>query len=124
MVRVSECRPAFWNLFGLVPLAAGAAVLVWLMLFGFAQGARLPERVELNWRPKLLLTKGPYVAELALWLGWAVLYGSAPVLFVFLILCPVVNAIASREERTLEATFGSEYREYKARIPKWLPTRR
>jgi protein-S-isoprenylcysteine O-methyltransferase Ste14 len=62
-----------------------------------------------------------YVAELALWLGWAMLYGSAPVLFAFLILCPVVNAITSREERTLEATFGSESLEYRARVPKWLP---
>lgn len=40
--------PAVWNLLGLVPVAAGAVVLLWLMVLGFTQGAELPEWVELG----------------------------------------------------------------------------
>jgi protein-S-isoprenylcysteine O-methyltransferase Ste14 len=61
-----------------------------------------------------------YLAELALWLGWVVLYGSAPVFVGFLLLCLVVAVLAPREERALEAKFGDTYREYKCRVPRWL----
>jgi protein-S-isoprenylcysteine O-methyltransferase Ste14 len=51
-----------------------------------------------------------YVAELALWLGWAILYGSIPVFVVFLIMGPVMNSrVVAREERDLEARFGESY---------------
>jgi protein-S-isoprenylcysteine O-methyltransferase Ste14 len=120
--------PAVWNLMGLVPVAAGVMVLFWLMALGFAHFAEVPERIELDWSPKLLLTRGPYafsrhpmyLAELALWLGWVVLYGSAPVFVGFLLLCLVVAVLAPREERALEAKFGDTYREYKCRVPRWL----
>jgi protein-S-isoprenylcysteine O-methyltransferase Ste14 len=42
----------------------------------------------------------------------------------FLLLPPLVVAIQQgvvrREERYLEANFGQEYRDYKARVPRWL----
>ena len=74
-------------------------VLLWLMVLGFTQGAELPERVELDWSPKILLTRGPYgfsrhpmyLAEGALWLGWAILYGSAAVSIGFLGVCIVAR---------------------------------
>src|SRR5262249_3465135 len=55
---------------------------------GFTQYRNLPERVPVDWSPAFLMTGGPYavsrhpmyVAELALWLGGAILYGSIPVL--------------------------------------------
>jgi protein-S-isoprenylcysteine O-methyltransferase Ste14 len=121
-------RPAVWNLIGLAPLAAGAAVLMWVMVLGFSEASRLPERIALDWSPKLLLTTGPYafsrhpmyLAELALWLGWVFLFGSPTVLLGFVALCAGVSMVARREERTLEAIFGGEYREYEARVPRWL----
>ena len=124
----ADGSPAAWNLLGLVPVAAGAGVLLWLMVLGFVHVAEVPERVELDWSPKLLLTRGPYafsrhpmyLAELTLWLGWAVLYGSVIVLVGFLLLCLVVGVLAPREERALEAKFGDTYREYKSRVPRWL----
>ena len=122
--------PALWNLLGLIPVAAGAVVLVWLMVLGLIEGAKLPERVELDWSPKILVTRGPcrfsrhpmYLAEAALWLGWAILYGSVGVLIGFLIVCIGVSVVAPREERALDAKFGEAYREYEAKVPRWLGT--
>ena len=102
--------------------------LLWLTVNGYAQFAQVPERVELNWEPKILMTRGPYAysrhpmyfTELALWLGWAVLYGSIIVLAGFVALCVVMSILAPREERALEAKFGEAYRQYRARVPPWL----
>lgn len=122
----AEGRPGIWNLLGLIPISVGTAGLVWIMVLHFA---RTPERVELEWTPKYLLRRGPYVftrnpmyvAELALWLGWALLYGSVAVLIGFLLLVVVLNfRVVSREERTLEARFGDTYRQYKGTVPRWL----
>jgi protein-S-isoprenylcysteine O-methyltransferase Ste14 len=124
----TDGSPAVWNLLGLVPVTVGVMGLLWLTVNGYAQYARVPERVELNWEPKILMTSGPYaysrhpmyLTELALWLGWAVLYGSIIVLAGFVALCVVVSTLAPREEHALEAKFGVAYHQYKARVPRWL----
>ena len=85
-------------------------------------------RVPVDWSPAILMSGGPYaisrhpmyVGELALWLGWAILYGSIPVLIGFAVLDAVVARLAPREERALESKFGDVYRQYKARVPRWL----
>ena len=120
--------PAGWNLLGYAPVAVGAVLLLWIVVFGFTQYRDLPERVPMDWSPAFLMTGGPYaisrhpmyVGELALWLGWAILYGSIPVLIGFAVLGAVVARLAPREERALEAKFGDVYRQYKARVPRWL----
>lgn len=60
-----------------------------------------------------------YLAESALWLGWALLYGSAAVFLGLLLLCAAVGIIAPREERALDLKFGEAYRQYAARVPRW-----
>jgi protein-S-isoprenylcysteine O-methyltransferase Ste14 len=68
------------------------------------------------------LTRNPmYVAELGLWLGWAIFFGSLLVLIGFLVLWSVVTfIILPREERSLEKAFGQIYLQYKSRVPRWF----
>jgi protein-S-isoprenylcysteine O-methyltransferase Ste14 len=118
--------PGFWNRLGLIPVAAAAALLIWILVLAIAQ---TPDRVKLGLTPSVLLTGGPYrftrnpmyVAELGLWLGWAVFFGSVGVLIGFGVLLSVVNfVILPREERGLERAFGQTYVQYKNTVPRWL----
>jgi protein-S-isoprenylcysteine O-methyltransferase Ste14 len=62
-----------------------------------------------------------YVAELALWLGWVLFFGSLSVFLGCIALLLVVNLVlVPREERTLETAFGQAYLIYKKRVPRWL----
>ena len=60
-----------------------------------------------------------YVAELALWLGWAILFGSLVTLLGFAVLTVVIILVVPREERGLETQFGETYRQYQARVSRW-----
>ena len=118
--------PGPWNLLGVVPLAVGAAGLLWVMPLHLR---RMPAHVKLEWTPTYLLERGPYaftrnpmyVGEILLWLGQAILYGSLGVFAVGTVLLVAMNFRAiPREERALEARFGERYREYTRRVPRWL----
>lgn len=119
-------RPAIWNLLGLIPILLAAICLLWLMILHFS---RMPQRVKLERTPTYLLTGGPYkftrnpmyVAELMLWLGWAILYGSIPIFIALLVMAPLMNKrVVALEEHDLEARFGESYLEYKRSVPRWF----
>src|SRR5262245_46385440 len=119
-------EPGIWNYLGLILVSMAGALLLWLLVLGLAHA---PRKVTLGLTPQLLMTCGPYkftrnpmyVAELSLWLGWAIFLGSIGVLIGFAILSIVVNLVAiPREERTLEGAFGQVYLEYKHRVPRWF----
>ena len=125
----TDGQPGIWNLLGLIPIALATICLIWLMILHFS---RMPQRVKLERTPTYLLTGGPYrfsrnpmyVAEIALWLGWAILYGSIPIFLLSLVMAPVMNkSVVAREERYLEARFGEAYREYKNHVPRWYGKR-
>jgi protein-S-isoprenylcysteine O-methyltransferase Ste14 len=122
----AEGRPEILNLLGLIPVLIGVAGLIWIMVVGFVH---TPESVKMEWNSSFLLMRGPYsltrnpmyVAELGLWLGWAILYGSVLVFIGFAVLCVIVNfVVLPREERALEARFGEAYFQYKRAVPRWL----
>jgi protein-S-isoprenylcysteine O-methyltransferase Ste14 len=121
--------PSDWNLLGYVPVAVGAVLLAWIMVFGLTQYRNLPERVPIDYyNPAFLMTSGPYalsrhpmyIGELALWLGLAILFGSPVALAGFAVMFAVMRRLATREEAGLEAAFGDAYRRYKARVPRWI----
>ena len=128
----TEGQPGFWNMVGLIPIVAGVAGLTWIMVLSFAQTSELSERIELDWTPKLMFKRGPYaftrnpmyVAELGLWLGWAIFFGSVTVLIGFVALSAGFNLLVRREERDLEARFGEDYLQYKAAVPRWTAMQR
>jgi protein-S-isoprenylcysteine O-methyltransferase Ste14 len=109
-------------------VAAGAILLVWIMIFELSQNRNLPERVPIDWSPAFLMTGGPYafsrnpmyIGELALWLGLAILYGSPVILAGFVVWVLAMQRLAVREELGLEAAFGDLYRQYKTRVPRWI----
>jgi protein-S-isoprenylcysteine O-methyltransferase Ste14 len=122
----AEGRPGFRNLLGLIPITLATICLIWLMILHFS---RIPKTVKLERTPTYLLMRGPYrftrnpmyIAELALWLGWAILYGSIVVFIGFLLMWPAMNyTVIPREELDLEDRFGRTYLEYKNKVPRWL----
>jgi protein-S-isoprenylcysteine O-methyltransferase Ste14 len=122
----TDNNPGVWNIFGLLPVLAGCAVILWCWRLHLAS---YPARVELALASNYLLTRGPYqfsrnpmyVATFALWLGWTLFYGSIPVL-LFSVLWAVVYSlvVVPREERALEARFGDVYLQYKGEVPRWI----
>ena len=121
-------RPSIGNLLGVVPIIAGVACLIWVFALSFTYFAEIPDRIELDWKPKLLMMRGPYVfsrnpmyvAELALWFGWAIFFGSIAVLIGSIILCGAIKLIVQREERDLKSQFDSSYSAYMAATPRWF----
>ena len=121
-----EGRPGWFNLSSLLLVVAGIAGAIWTMVLHYIQA---PEGWELERTPKYLLSRGPYkftrnpmfLAELVLWLGWVLFYGSIAVLAGFSLFWVAMNFLAvPREERDLEARFGEAYRQYKSKVPRWL----
>ena len=124
----TDGSPSGWNLLGYIPVAAGAILLVWIMIFDLTQYQNMPEQVPINWSPVILMTGGPYafsrnpmyVGELSLWLGLAVLFGSPVVLGGFAVWIVVMRRLVVKEELGLEAAYGNLYREYKIHVPRWI----
>jgi protein-S-isoprenylcysteine O-methyltransferase Ste14 len=119
-------RPGSWNLLGLLPMIVGVAILVWVLVEGLS---RTPARVELGLPSSFLVRSGPYewtrnpmyIAELLVWFGWTVLFGSLVVAAAFLtMLGAMATIVVPREERALEARFGPAYGAYKESVPRWV----
>ena len=121
-----EGRPGLWNLIGLIPVVAGLAMIAW---GGSLHFVAAPGGWEMETTPRYMLVKGPYqfsrnpmyLLELAMWLGWAIFYGSIAVLIAFILWWMVFALfLIPSEERQLEARFGETYLQYKNRVPRWF----
>ena len=117
-----------WNVLGLGSVALGAGLLGWVAVTGLAHTRELPETLEVDWQPKVFIADGPYrltrnpmyVGELALWLGWAVWFGSPIVALAGVALFAAMTRAIRREESDLESRFGEAFRRYAASVPRWL----
>jgi protein-S-isoprenylcysteine O-methyltransferase Ste14 len=124
-------RPGLLNLIGLIPVTAGFLIYFLCMREHFlaAPDGWLLEKTANYPTPTYLLTAGPYryscnpvyLAELVIWLGWLVFYGSFVLAGTFATLALLIGPIiVPREERGLEARFGDAYREFRRKTPRWL----
>lgn len=110
-------------------LAAGAALYAWCVWdFGrFGRGTPAPIDA-----PKKLVVRGlyrylrnpMYVSVLLGILGWALLFRTASlVLYALAVSACFQLFVVGYEEPHLARVFGDEYRAYRARVPRWLPSR-
>jgi protein-S-isoprenylcysteine O-methyltransferase Ste14 len=112
-------------------IVAGALILVGLVLF--AAGVRTFSRAETplptNQPARVLVTTGIYRwTRNPVYLGFFLLYGGIGVAalspWILILLLPLVVTIrygvVAREEAYLERRFGDAYRDYKARVRRWL----
>ncbi|HEY6421342.1 MAG TPA: isoprenylcysteine carboxylmethyltransferase family protein [Candidatus Binataceae bacterium] len=118
--------PGALNLFGLVPLAVGLGIIVSALRLHFDSGK---EGWEFKSTPDYLLVRGPYrytrnpmyVGAIAIWLGWALFYGSVAVTVGLAILWSAAAfLLVPFEERQLQRRWGASYANYKTRAPRWI----
>ena len=113
---------------GYVLLTAGAllaaACVGWFAVAG--QGTPAPFDA-----PRRFVARGPYrfVRNPMYWGGFGIIAGyglirlSASVLLLSLFMLACAHTfVVLYEERALEAQFGEEYREYKRKVNRWLPS--
>lgn len=111
---------------GLVPLLLGFALLLACVreFYVAGKGTLAP------WSPpKHLVTSGPYrfsrnpmyVAMTSLIIGWAWAFHSLPVTWyaLFMVLAFHLRILLGEEPRLAEV-FGDAWREYRARVPRWI----
>jgi len=117
---------------GIVRLALGAALLVAgvaLMAASIRKQRKAGTNIETDRPTQTIVTDGPYrfsrnpiyVAFVLVFLGVAVLGDSLWVLaFLVPFLAVMQYGVIAREEAYLERKFGDVYREYRARVRRWL----
>lgn len=117
--------PYPWKLAGLVPGAAGLALVLWSL--SCFRGRRTT--IHPFGRPSALVLDGPYrltrnpmyVSLTLALLGLAVLVGSLPFFFAPPLFVLVMNSIQiPHEERLLARLFGEEWDAYRRRVRRWL----
>jgi protein-S-isoprenylcysteine O-methyltransferase Ste14 len=125
-LRVGESAPSpllFTS--GIVITLSGEALRLWgvhhIGVISRTRSDRLGPLVASG--PFAILRNPLYVGNIALWAGFALtarLVWLAPAILVVLGL--EYHAIVLWEEQLLESRLGDAYRDYAARVPRWLPT--
>jgi protein-S-isoprenylcysteine O-methyltransferase Ste14 len=121
-------RPGRANLSGVVPLVAGTALLGWAVAEHYAAAADESWSIGHGLQPEYLVTDGPYrfsrnpmdVGGVAIWGGWALLLGSAPVAAGQAILTGMYRLAVAWDDRTLEQAWGDAWRDYATRTSRWV----
>jgi len=124
-VRVGEA-PFSWTLAGAgaILIGAGEGTRLWAVRhIGAISRTRSDRLGPLIATGPFGLVRNPlYIGNILLWVGFAVtarLVWMAPVVLILLGL--EYHAIVQWEEQLLEGRRGQEYRDYCARVPRWIP---
>jgi hypothetical protein len=91
---------------------------------GWALKSRLTPGYLLRRGPYRLSRNPMYAGEAAVWLGWALFYGSPAIWAGLVIVAAALTKIVRWEERRLLARLGDDYRAYLADVPRWIPALR
>jgi len=120
--------PAGWPLWlGAALMLAGFMLDLWVIYYQHTVGRGTPSPLVPTQR---LVTEGPfaysrnpmYVGTLTLYTGLALVVGLVAMLAIVALGALLVHAyVVLVEEKEMEARFGADYREYKRRVPRWLP---
>jgi protein-S-isoprenylcysteine O-methyltransferase Ste14 len=124
-------QPVSWPtgvaLIGLVPLVLGLGLSAWCVTLFATKGRGTPAPWD---APRSFVALGPYrlvrnpmyLGVGSVMLGEAVLFASWPLALYLIALVLVWHAfVVLWEEPSLERTFGDEYRNYRAVVPRWVP---
>ena len=107
-------------------LLGGVALLLWCVreFYVAGRGTLAP------WEPpRQLVTNGPYrfsrnpmyIAVIAVLLGWAALFRSRTLLIYAVAVATAVHLrVVLAEEPGARRTFGAEWEDYQARVPRWF----
>lgn len=107
-------------------LVTGSAIYAWCV-WDFANfGRGTPAPID---APKRLVVRGlyrhvrnpMYVGVLTVILGWVVMFGAVLLTYTFVVWVVLHLFVVLYEERRLGQLFGAEYRDYCARVGRWLP---
>lgn len=110
---------------GYVLIALGTAVMLWA--WGLFKRAKTP--LPSNEKPSTFVDTGPYrftrnpmyLGMVAIVTGSAVAMATVPGLIASATFFMIMNYwTIPLEERSMEATFGEQYREYKKQVRRWL----
>ena len=123
--------PLTLNLGGAAAPLAWGLISIGLAGFTWALLSILEHRTTVNpyKAASNLVTRGPfrysrnpiYVSDWFVYAGAMLLLHTAwPLLLAPLVFLVIRHMVIAHEERHLEARFGDEYRDYKARVPRWL----
>jgi len=118
--------PSAIRVAGIVLVVVGAAGLAWSIGVLVRVGGGTPNPVAPSGK---LVTSGPYAwtrnpivaSHFLAASGVALSLGSPAALAGVFLLAPVPIILVAHEEKTLRARFGNAYREYEARVPRWIP---
>jgi protein-S-isoprenylcysteine O-methyltransferase Ste14 len=118
-------NPPLLAAIGVAVTAAGEAVRLWAVHhIGAISRTRSDRLGPLVDRGPFGFVRNPlYLGNIAIWVGFSItarLVWLAPVVLV--LLGAEYHAIVRWEERLLESRLGGAYRDYVARVPRWIPT--
>jgi protein-S-isoprenylcysteine O-methyltransferase Ste14 len=121
--------PGGWasiHVIGLAPLGAGACLLLWCVREFYVVG----EGTLAPWSPpRTLVSVGPYrwsrnpmyVGVTIMLIGWATVFWSWVLLaYAMAVACAFHLRVVYFEEPWAARTFGKDWQDYRARVPRWL----